>query len=226
MSTNLSADWQNFLGDELEKPYFIRLQAFVASERKSKRIYPTEENVFAAFNMCPLNTLKGVILGQDPYHGEGQATGLSFSVPPGCKLPPSLRNIYKELAEDLKLEPPKEGSLTSWASQGLLLLNTTLTVRQGEPLSHAHQGWETFTSAVLSKLIKLQHPLAFILWGNHAKQTFYTAAGTLPLDQHLILKSAHPSPFSAKAFLGTKPFSQLNNFLKTQMITPINFNIR
>lgn len=224
MDTNLGSGWQPLLEEEFNKPYFKALQAFVAEERKREKIFPPEEAVFAAFRACPLEKLKCVVLGQDPYAGEGQATGLAFSVAKGCRIPPSLRNIYKELAADLAISPPSHGDLSSWAEQGVLLLNTTLTVREGLPLSHAKQGWETFTTAVLAKLAALDRPLVFLLWGNAAKAKFQDAySGHNP--RHLILSAAHPSPLSARAFHGCKHFSKLNHFLKTQKITPVEFII-
>jgi uracil-DNA glycosylase len=224
MDTNLGSGWQSLLEEELKKPYFKNLQKFVAEERKSQKIFPPDEAVFAAFRACPLEKLKCVVLGQDPYTGEGQATGLAFSVAKGCRIPPSLRNIYKELSADLALSPPAHGDLSEWAKQGVLLLNTTLTVREGVPLSHAKRGWETFTTAVLSKLADLDRPLVFLLWGNAAKAKFHEASAVRN-PRHLILSAAHPSPLSARAFHGCKHFSKLNEFLKSQKITPVDFFI-
>lgn len=225
MKELLGGGWDKLLKNEVKKPYFKKLLAFVENERALGPVFPPEQAVFSAFEACPFDRVKCVILGQDPYHGEGQATGLAFSVTKGCKIPPSLRNIYKELESDLKIAPPEHGDLSGWASQGVLLLNTTLTVRKKSPLSHAGQGWETFTTAVLSELIQLERPLVFVLWGTAAKAKYDEAAGDQNKPFHLVLKSAHPSPFSAKAFFGTKPFSQLNNFLKIHHISPVNFII-
>lgn len=219
--------WHTFLSSEFKKPYFKALEAYVKGERKQHVIYPPEDLTFAAFKECPLEKLKTVILGQDPYHGEGQATGLAFSVPDGFKLPPSLKNIYKEVATDLNMPAPTDGDLTRWAEQGVLLLNTTLTVRKGEPLSHAKQGWEIFTTAVLSHLIREPRPLVFVLWGNAAKEKYADAfkiAGEPQNPFHLVLSSAHPSPFSARLFHGSRPFSKVNIFLNSLGISPVNFS--
>lgn len=224
MKELLGGGWDAVLKDEIKKPYFKELMAFVEKERQKETVFPPEEQMFSAFKACPFDKVKCVILGQDPYHGEGQATGLAFSVANGCKLPPSLKNIFKELKADVG-DAPKEGDLSGWAEQGVLLLNTTLTVRKGQPLSHAGLGWERFTTAVLSLLSEQERPLVFILWGNAAKAKYDEAVSGKTRPLHLALRSAHPSPFSAKAFFGTKPFSQLNKFLTIHHITPVNFFI-
>lgn len=213
--------WKEALADEFEKPYFVRLRKFVEEERGKHVVYPPKELVFSAFSECPFDRVKVVIVGQDPYHGPGQAHGLCFSVQKGVPTPPSLKNIYKELHSDLGVPIPPHGCLTSWAKQGVLLLNTTLTVRRGEPLSHAGQGWETFTSAVLSKLVESPRPLVFVLWGRHAQEKF----SAQPQSHHLVLTSAHPSPFSATKFFGCRHFSQLNRFLEKHEQPPIDFII-
>lgn len=221
----LDTSWQKALSSEWEKPYFKKLMNFVHDERLKNTIFPPEEEVFAALEACALNMVKVVIVGQDPYHGLNQAHGLCFSVKKGVKIPPSLRNIFKELQADLGIKPADHGDLSSWARQGVLLLNTTLTVREGLPLSHAKQGWEEFTHQVLRVVAEQKEPKVFLLWGNSAKKKFQEATDGLSVDQHCILMSAHPSPLSARHFLGNKHFSLTNNFLTKQGIEPINFNI-
>lgn len=209
----LSYSWKSLLEDEIQKPYFVNLKAFIEQERKTFAIYPEDKDVLAAFEACPLEKVQVVIVGQDPYHGKGQAHGLAFSVPQGVGIPPSLKNIYKELSSDLGIEKPLTGNLEGWAKRGVLLLNTTLTVREGLPLSHAGQGWEEFTSAVLRKLYHLERPLVFLLWGKSAQSKFEQAIEGLSASHHLVLKAAHPSPFSAKKFLGCRHFSKTKDFL-------------
>lgn len=214
--------WRDCLGEETKKPYWKHLQAFVKEERNKFTIYPPDEMVFNALKMTPLDKVKVVILGQDPYHGERQAHGLCFSVQDGIPFPPSLRNIFKELAADLGIKPPKNGNLTKWAEQGVLLLNCTLTVRASNPLSHHGQGWETFTDRVVEMLANSEKPLVFILWGNSAKKKFKGK----PTSKHHIIASAHPSPLSAhNGFFGSKPFSKTNEFLKAQGLTPIDWSL-
>lgn len=219
----LSSAWSALLGEEFDKPYMKELKEFVAKERKSgEEIYPPPGEVFSAFSYRAPEEIKVVIVGQDPYHGKGQAHGLSFSVKPGIAIPPSLQNIYKELESDLGIKPPNHGTLIHWAEQGVLLLNATLTVRQKTPLSHHGRGWETFTDAVIAKLAKLPQPLVFFLWGKsaQAKVEQLHLAGS----RHLILKAPHPSPFSAyTGFFGSRPFSKANQFLIKQGLTPINW---
>lgn len=216
----LEPSWQAELEQELQSPYFTGLQEFVARERKQKTIYPPERLVFSAFDQTPFDQVKIVILGQDPYHGPGQAQGLCFSVPAGVKLPPSLRNIYKELRDDLGIAPALFGDLSKWAKQGVLLLNATLTVREGEAGSHQNKGWEQFTDAVIRKLSDRKNGLVFLLWGNYAqKKTALIDAG-----KHHILCSAHPSPLSAhQGFLGNKHFSSTNAILIKSGKTPIDW---
>ena len=220
----LEASWKEALQEEFEKPYFSSLARFVEEERGRGPVYPPEAHVFSAFASCRFDQVKVVIVGQDPYHGPGQAHGLCFSVQKGVPLPPSLRNIYKELESDLGLPTPPHGCLTGWARQGALLLNTTLTVRQSAPMSHAGRGWETFTTAALKKLADGRRPLAALLWGRHAKDTYFEAVGQ-PKPEHLILTAAHPSPLSATGFFGCRHFSKTNAFLEKQGLCPINFQI-
>lgn len=211
MKNYLEEGWWEVLKEEFEKPYMLALQAFLQEEvKKGQVIYPPEECIFNAFMMTPFHKVKVVILGQDPYHNPGQAHGLSFSVQPGVEPPPSLKNIYKEIAEDLDVKPPLHGHLVSWAKQGVLLLNATLTVRENEPRSHYGQGWETFTDTAIRKLSR-KEPLVFMLWGKSAKEK----ASLIEKGRHLILEAPHPSPFSVHSgFFGCKHFSKANSFLK------------
>ena len=197
--------WKLALAEEFKQPYFRQLSDFVAQERTTKVVYPPAGQVLRAFAVTPLDQVRVVILGQDPYHGPGQAHGLAFSVPPGVALPPSLRNVYAELRADLGA-CPETGDLTRWAEQGVLLLNTTLTVRQGEPASHQGQGWEQFTNAVIKILNAREKPMVFLLWGRFAQ----TKAAFIDTSRHVVLMAAHPSPLSATGFFGSKPFSKAN----------------
>lgn len=222
MQTNLSNSWFEMLKGEFQKSYFTNLQYFLAEEKKNNyQIFPPEEELFKALQITPFEKVKVAILGQDPYHGVGQAHGLSFSVPKGIKIPPSLKNIYKELKNEFpEFSIPSHGDLTSWAKQGVLLLNATLTVRKNEAGSHQKKGWETFTDSIISNLSHHKSGLIFILWGNYAKQK----EALIDSDKHFILKSAHPSPFSAHSgFFGSKPFGKSNEFLTQQGIEPINW---
>lgn len=219
----LEPSWKKALRDELTEPYLRELAAFIARERASSAIYPPEPLVFNAFWKTPFDKVEVVIVGQDPYHGEGQAHGLCFSVPKGVAPPPSLQNIYKELKADLGIATAPHGCLLKWAEQGVFLLNATLTVRKGEPLSHHGKGWERFTDAVIAKLVAREDPLVFILWGKSAQDKCKNAL-MHSKGQHLILKSAHPSPLSAhQGFLGSKPFSQANDFLIKNGKKPIEW---
>lgn len=208
-STNLT--WKDLLSDEKNQPYFSALLAHIENARKNgSAIYPKNSEIFAAFQLCPLERVRVVILGQDPYHGEGQAHGLSFSVPPGRSLPPSLRNIFKELKDDLGVTPPCHGCLHAWAEQGVLLLNSVLTVEANKPASHSNLGWERFTDQVISRLSRTKAKLVFMLWGAYAQKK----GAQIDESKHLVLKAAHPSPFSAdKGFFGCKHFSKANDFL-------------
>lgn len=202
-------DWEDFIEEESKKPYFKKLQSTIEKDEESFPIYPSKENRFKAFELCPFDKTKVVILGQDPYHTKGVATGLAFGTHPDAKIPPSLRNIYKEL-ENEGFTPPLNGDLSCWARQGVLLLNSILTVRKGQPLSHRSIGWETFTNKVLQVLSFDEVPKIFILWGAQAQ----LKAGLIDTSIHLILKSAHPSPLSAnKGFFGNNHFRKANEFL-------------
>ena len=217
------SDWAPFLASECAKPYFPALDAFVTEAAASRTVYPAPENIFAAFRACPAHQVRVVILGQDPYHEPGQAMGLSFSVPDDCKTPPSLKNIFKELEAEFGPVPVRHNDLTSWARQGVLLLNTVLTVEKGAAFSHAGHGWETFTRAALAYLTSLDAgPLAAILWGKPAQKyapLFRAAAEKRPV---LVLESAHPSPLSAyRGFFGSAPFGKVNAFLQAHGAPPI-----
>lgn len=201
---DLPASWRAELGTELEQPYFTALTRFVDEERGRGSVFPPPQDVFAAFARTPLERVRAVIVGQDPYHGEGQAHGLCFSVRPGVPVPPSLRNIYKELESDLGIPRPAHGDLGSWAAQGVLLLNTVLTVRKDEANSHAGRGWERFTDAALRAVSRREH-VVFLLWGNSAREK-----AELIDARHTRIESAHPSPLSARKFLGSRPFSRTN----------------
>jgi uracil-DNA glycosylase len=218
----LHNDWSDLLQEEFEKPYYSNLRQFLLQEYQSQTIYPDKYDIYNALHLTPFTETKVVILGQDPYHGEGQAHGLSFSVKPGVKQPPSLKNIFIELNQDLGLAIPNHGFLESWAKQGVLLLNTVLTVREKTPNSHKGKGWETFTDEVIRQLNQRDKPVVFILWGRHAqaKKTQITK------KHHHIIESAHPSPLSARnGFFGSKPFSKTNTFLKSLGETEIYWAI-
>ncbi|MBF4693173.1 uracil-DNA glycosylase [Fusibacter ferrireducens] len=215
-------DWQELLSPEFEKDYYQHLRQFLIHEYRTQKIYPLKEDLYNAFRLTAYKEVKVVILGQDPYHGAGQAHGLCFSVLKGVKTPPSLVNIYKELARDLGCKIPTHGNLTAWAEQGVLLLNTVLTVRAGEANSHRQKGWETFTDSVIALLNNREEPIIFMLWGNPAQ----TKIKLITKPQHLILKSTHPSPLSAhRGFLGCGHFSKANAFLESRGLTPINWQI-
>lgn len=220
MEVKIEQSWKIALSDEFEKPYFATLTNFVKSEYKTSRVYPPGNLIFNAFDQCPFDKLKVVILGQDPYHGPGQAHGLCFSVNDGMAFPPSLRNIFKELNDDLGIAIPKSGNLSEWAKQGVLLLNATLTVRANQAASHQKKGWEEFTDAVIQKINSEKEHVVFLLWGNYAigKSKFIDA------NKHLVLTSVHPSPLSAsRGFFGNKHFSRTNTFLKEKGIAPIQW---
>ncbi|WP_026691655.1 uracil-DNA glycosylase [Alteribacter aurantiacus] len=207
----LETDWQEKLQDEFEKPYYQELRQFLVKEYNEHTVYPPMEQIYHALNTTSYEGTKVVILGQDPYHGPNQAHGLSFSVKPGQRIPPSLRNIYKELNDDAGCVVPEHGYLQKWAEEGVLLLNTVLTVRKGQAGSHQGQGWETLTDEVIRKLNDREKPVVFILWGKHAqhKQALITN------EHHLVITSPHPSPFSARrGFFGSRPFTHVNHFLK------------
>ena len=220
----LDKSWLSVLEKEFTKPYMIGLKSFLQDEKKAGQlIYPPADSIFRALNITPFDHVKVIILGQDPFHGAGQAHGLSFSVPKGVPIPPSLKNIYKELIEDVNIRQPMSGDLTSWAKQGVLLLNSTLTVRAGQAGSHQKKGWEQFTNTIISKLSTDRQGLVFLLWGAYAR------AKKELIDQsvHFILESAHPSPFSAHTgFLGSKQFSKTNELLLSMNKTPIDWEVQ
>ncbi|KKK38004.1 uracil-DNA glycosylase [Mesobacillus campisalis] len=214
--------WGELLQDEFSKTYFCNLEEFLEKEYEEKTIYPARENIFNALKYTDYDEVKVVLLGQDPYHGEGQAHGLSFSVQPGVKIPPSLRNIYKELHEDLGCSIPKTGYLKKWADQGVLLLNTVLTVREGEAHSHKGKGWEKLTDRVISLLNERETPVIFLLWGRPAQSKMKL----INADRHYIITSAHPSPLSAsRGFFGSKPFSKINDYLRNKGESEIDWQI-
>ena len=224
MDVKISLGWKELLKDEFKKEYFLRIVDLLKTERESnQKIYPPGPLIFNAFNTSELQKIKVIILGQDPYHGAGQAHGLSFSVQKGIKPPPSLINIYKEIENDLGVKNPRTyGNLTSWANQGVLLLNASLTVRADNPNSNAGIGWHIFTDKIIELLSQKKKNLVFILWGNFAKQKEIL----IDSEKHLILKSAHPSPFSVdKGFYGCKHFSKTNEYLVKNGIQPINWKI-
>lgn len=222
----LEPSWHAALEEELQKPYIASLAAFLEREQASgATVYPKKELIFNAFYKTPFNRVRVVIMGQDPYHGAGQAHGLSFSVPKGTQLPPSLQNIFKELATDVSAPTPSHGCLNSWAEQGVLLLNATLTVRQGEAMSHHGRGWEQFTDAVIATLAAREEPLIFVLWGKSAQEKcrFLKTAASSP---HTILTAAHPSPFSAyQGFFGCRHFSQINALLEKNGFSKIEWSL-
>lgn len=217
----MTKSWKSELESEYKQPYMIDLLRFLDEERKKgKCIYPAQEDIFNALTMTPLKDVRVVIIGQDPYHGPGQAHGLCFSVKKGIRLPPSLQNIYKELKSDLGIEAPKHGCLDAWARQGVLLLNTVLTVEDGKAASHHGKGWEKFTDKVIEILNRERENLVFILWGNPAQKK----AQMVDPKRHCLIKSVHPSPLSAhRGFMGSKPFSQANAYLFSKGLPPVNW---
>ncbi len=225
----LNDSWKKVLKQEFEQAYFQQLQAFLVEEKKKYTIFPQESQIFNAFNKTPFEKVKVVLIGQDPYHGPGQANGLSFSVSDGIRKPPSLVNIFKELETDLGLSPleaatkliPISGNLEPWADKGVLLLNATLTVRASEAGSHQKKGWETFTDKVIQHISEERENVVFLLWGNFAQGK----AELIDANKHLILKAAHPSPLARGAFFGSKPFSQTNAFLKAKGLGEIDWRI-
>jgi uracil-DNA glycosylase len=221
MEVSIEPSWKEKLKDEFEKPYFAELAAFVKDEYKSATVYPSPKFLFRAFELTPFEKVKVVILGQDPYHGKGQANGLCFAVNDGEKLPPSLQNIFKEIESDLgKPIKNRSGDLSRWAEQGVLLLNATLTVRAATPGSHQNKGWEQFTDAVIRILSKEREHLVFILWGNYAR----AKGASIDRTKHLVIESPHPSPFSAyNGFFGSKPFSKTNEYLEKQGKEPVDW---
>ena len=219
----LGNDWDEILKEEINKDYFKNLITLIKKEYEVKTIYPKQTDIFKAFRNTSYENTKVVILGQDPYHGENQAEGLSFSVKVGVSKPPSLQNIFKELNTDLGYQIPDNGSLVSWSEEGVLLLNTVLTVEANKPSSHKDLGWEIFTDAVIKKINEKESPVVFILWGNFARSKKKYITNPI----HFIIESPHPSPFSAyNGFFGSKPFSKTNNFLISKNLKPINWEIK
>lgn len=220
MDVKIEESWKEKLFDEFRKPYFRDLTNFVKEEYAHRTIYPPGKMIFNAFNNCPLRDIRVVIIGQDPYHGPGQANGLCFSVADGVRHPPSLVNIFKELKDDLGISPPNSGNLERWAKQGVLMLNATLTVRASQAGSHQNKGWEKFTDAVIQLINDEKQDVAFILWGAYAQRK----GSMINSLKHFVVKSAHPSPFSAhNGFLGSKPFSQVNGYLTARGKGEINW---
>ena len=220
INVQIEKSWFTQLSSEFEKDYMRKLSLFLKEEKKTKTIYPLGSKIFNAFNLTPFSKVKVVILGQDPYHGPNQANGLSFSVNKSFPIPPSLKNIFKELFDDLGIQPPNSGCLERWSNQGVLLLNTYLTVERGKPGSHRNIGWEQFTDYVLSKLSENKKNIVYLLWGKHAKEK----AKIINSANNKIIMSAHPSPYSANyGFFGSKPFSKANNFLINTNQTKIDW---
>lgn len=222
INPQIDESWKQILMDEFNSDYFAHLKEFLVEEKKKHVVYPPGDLIFNAFNHTPFDKVKVVIIGQDPYHGEGQAHGLCFSVPQDIKPPPSLVNIFKELHNDLGMEIPSHGNLISWADQGILLINATLTVRAKQAGSHQNKGWENFTDAVIRNISERKSKIIFLLWGNYA----INKAELIDEDKHYILKAAHPSPFSAyRGFFGCKHFSLTNEILTSIGETPINWSV-
>lgn len=220
LTSLISPSWQPHLADELALPYIAKLEAFLATERAAHKIFPPADQVFRALELTPFEQVSIVILGQDPYHGAGQAHGLAFSVQPGVKPPPSLMNMFKELEADIGLPRPTTGFLEPWAKQGVLLLNTALTVREGQANSHAKQGWERLIDAIIRAVADRAEPAIFVLWGANAQKK----TKLIDVSRHSIIQSAHPSPLSAhNGFLGSKPFSRINAALAEHGKPPINW---
>ncbi|WP_122646458.1 uracil-DNA glycosylase [Enterococcus mediterraneensis] len=222
MKTIIHNSWQEILQSEFEKPYYQELREFLKKEYATQKIHPDMYHIFEALELTPYEDVKVVILGQDPYHGINQAHGLSFSVQPGVKIPPSLQNIYKELQADLGIPPVHHGYLTSWAKQGVLLLNTVLTVREGQAYSHRGHGWERLTDTIIEKLNERTEPIVFILWGKPAQEK----EKMIDTSKHMIIKSPHPSPLSAhRGFFGSRPFSKTNAALESFGEKPIDWRL-
>jgi uracil-DNA glycosylase len=221
MDVTIEASWKEALADEFKKPYFKQIAEHLKTEKKQgKTIYPPGSQIFHAFEATPFDEVKVVVLGQDPYHGPKQAHGLSFSVQKGVPPPPSLINIFKELHEDVGVPIPAHGHLEKWAKQGVLLLNASLTVRAAEPMSHSKLGWEKFTNTVIEKVSELKEHIVFVLWGKFAQEK----QALIDTKKHYVIKSAHPSPLSAKnGFFGSKPFSKINTYLMKHGIDPIDW---
>lgn len=222
MDVKIEASWKQVLNNEFEKDYFIKLTEFVKNEYATKTIYPPKSQIFSTFDYTSFDDVKVVIIGQDPYHGEGQANGLSFSVADGVKIPPSLRNIYKELKTDLGIIESTSGNLEAWAKQGVLLLNATLTVEAANAGSHQNKGWEDFTDAVIKLLSEEKENLVFVLWGSYAQKK----GKKINREKHFVIESAHPSPLSVyRGFWDSKPFSKTNEYLKSKHMQEIDWKI-
>ncbi|WP_323376968.1 uracil-DNA glycosylase [Streptomyces smaragdinus] len=221
MTDTLPESWAGVLGEELQQPYFKELTEFVEEERAKGPVYPPRGEVFAALEATPFDRVKVLVLGQDPYHGEGQGHGLCFSVRPGVRIPPSLRNIYKELHAETGLPIPDNGYLMPWAQQGVLLLNAVLTVRSGEANSHKDRGWERFTDAVIKAVAERPDPAVFVLWGAYAKKK----KRLIDTERHVVVEGAHPSPLSAKKFFGSKPFTQIDEAVAAQGHEAVDWRI-
>ena len=220
MDVKIEPSWSKILNNEFEKPYFVKLTEFIKTEYRTQQIFPPGKEIFNAFDLCPFDQVKVVIIGQDPYHGPGQAHGLCFSVKDGIVFPPSLRNIFKEIQGDLGMAIPESGDLTRWAKQGVLLLNATLTVEAHQAGSHQGKGWEVFTDAVIKILSEKKQDLVFMLWGSYAQQK----GAYINHSKHLVLRSVHPSPLSAyRGFIGCGHFSEANEFLKSKEKLPIQW---
>lgn len=217
----IEENWLKALREEFGKEYFMKLKAFLEEEKRQARLFPPGSLIFNAFNLTPFDRVKVVILGQDPYHGLGQAHGLCFSVPDGVKAPPSLVNIFKEIHTDLGIPMPDKGNLSKWAEQGVLLLNATLTVRENQAGSHQNKGWEQFTDAVIKTLSDQKSGLVFLLWGNYAKNK----ASLIDASKHLVLMAPHPSPLARGGFFGCKHFSKTNEYLISQGKSPIDWRV-
>jgi len=219
---HIGNEWDALLADEIRKDYYLRLREFLKQEYTTRRIYPPMEDIFNALRHTSYSDVRAVILGQDPYHGAGQAHGMCFSVRKGTPPPPSLQNIFKEMKSDLGIDPPNHGELTAWADSGVLLLNTVLTVREGEANSHRGMGWEQFTDRIIELLNQREQPIVFLLWGGNAR----SKARLITNPQHLILQCAHPSPLSAyNGFFGCRHFSKTNEFLVQHGMQPINWRL-
>ena len=219
---HIGNEWDALLADEIRKDYYLRLREFLKREYSQYRIYPPMNDIFNALRRTSYSDVKAVILGQDPYHGAGQAHGMCFSVKKGTPPPPSLQNIFKELKSDLGIDTPGHGELTGWADSGVLLLNTVLTVREGQANSHKGKGWEQFTDRVIQLLNRREQPMVFLLWGGNAR----AKAGLITNPAHLVLQCAHPSPLSAyNGFFGCRHFSKTNEFLQSRGIEPINWKL-
>lgn len=217
----INPEWEKELENEFKKDYFLSLKEFLQIEKKNRTIFPPGKDIFAAFNHTPFSKVKVVIIGQDPYHGPGQANGLSFSVAKGVKVPPSLQNIFKELKSDLGIEIPQHGDLTKWADQGILMLNATLTVRANEAGSHQNKGWEIFTDEVIRKISQNRSGIIFLLWGRFA----HSKEALIDEKKHFVLKAAHPSPLARGAFFGCRHFSKTNEILVREGSSPIDWKI-